>query len=577
MKMLRDDRMSDSVTVLRFEQEARICARFRHPNLISVYDYDTTDSGVPYLVMDYVSGVTLRKLLEARAKLTSSEAIGLALQLCDALAYVHDSELVHRDLKPENLLISEESNGNSLLRILDFGIAKDAGVFSEIQRLTQTGEVFGTPEYMSPEQCSGGDIDSRSDIYSLGCILFEILSGRPPFRGAFMEVMEKQVDDTPVFAVTEVECPDRLKGIVLRCLEKEPDRRYQSAADLKSDLLFVQHKTAQPQVKPLAVAAGALVLAGALSLPFFFLGNHSEVRKSPEREARASIMPEVMLAQIIDSSGGETDDSLAESLLNKTFRSSAVATQDRVFAAFLLLDDLSFKYRRTATKFDSEILSQMNSTILGVSRLTNGIDSSEENRQVFFCAAQCHHILSECLRARAYEYEGLSSRRVLSDSPVPRMTLSETNEKDPKLQRIYMDSLIASRKAVSLVEKIELGSSYEKLVVSYFYQGLGASQIALRKYEEGLESLETVERLASATPGYRSLESYAYLQEYFGHVFFYKRDYRKAVEHFQQAIAIFSQRRTYARQYTGILRYLNSAVEDCRTRIDKGRRRSQSG
>jgi len=234
VKLLHPHLVKDPISVQRFQQEAKAAASLSHPNIITVYDFGVTEEGLAFLVMDYLEGPSLGDLLDRTGPVPSEEALDIFRQVLKGLCHAHRKGVVHRDLKPRNMVLAVDEDGTVQVKIVDFGIAKvipqDGG---ESQHLTQTGEVFGSPIYMSPEQCSGMPLDARSDIYSLGCVMFEVLAGAPPFLGKnAVETMSMHVNDTPpeikqIAPSTNV--PKDLQDVIFGCLEKQQKKRYQTA------------------------------------------------------------------------------------------------------------------------------------------------------------------------------------------------------------------------------------------------------------------------------------------------------------------------------------------------------------
>ena len=242
VKLLHKHLISDPVSIQRFQQEAKASSSLTHPNIITVYDFGITeDEGLAYLVMDYLEGPSLGDLIDEGGPLHEKEALDLFRQITRGLVHAHGKGVVHRDLKPRNLVLTVQEDGDVLVKIVDFGIAKmlpREGV--ESQHLTQTGEVFGSPIYMSPEQCSGQPLDARSDVYSMGCVMYEVLTGIPPFIGQnAVETMSMHVSETPPpfsEVAPNLKISARTEELVMACLAKKPKKRIQSAADLLDEL-----------------------------------------------------------------------------------------------------------------------------------------------------------------------------------------------------------------------------------------------------------------------------------------------------------------------------------------------------
>lgn len=241
VKVLHKHLIADAVALQRFQQESQAASSLSHPNIVTVYDFGI-EEGQAFFVMDCLEGPTLQDVLEKQERINANEAISILVQLCDGLEHAHRKGVVHRDLKPSNLVLMPQENGSQLLKIVDFGIAKlmPSEDGKTRQALTQTGEVFGSPLFMSPEQCMGRAPDLRSDIYSVGCLMYEALSGVPPLMGdTSFETMTKHVNEMPLAfkqVNAELQIPPALEAVVFRCLQKDPDDRYQSAAEIINDL-----------------------------------------------------------------------------------------------------------------------------------------------------------------------------------------------------------------------------------------------------------------------------------------------------------------------------------------------------
>jgi serine/threonine protein kinase len=238
-----DKSCMSEIAVRRFQQEARTAFSLNHPSIIAVNDFGVLDDHSPFLVMELVRGETLGERLKRAGPLTLEEAIPIFVQVCFGLAYAHECGVVHRDIKPNNIMLVEgmPPGSEGSVKIVDFGIAKftqhEGG---EMQALTRTGEIFGSPFYMSPEQCSGGRIDHRADIYSLGCVFFEALTGAPPCLGenALTTMMKHQTEPASTLKQGSLgkDFPPAIEDIVAKMLAKSPDNRYQNLGKVAHDL-----------------------------------------------------------------------------------------------------------------------------------------------------------------------------------------------------------------------------------------------------------------------------------------------------------------------------------------------------
>lgn len=241
VKMLQPQLVKDSTTVKRFEQEAKAASKLMHPNIITLHDYGFVGE-VPYLVMDFVQGTSLSELLKSGGQLGVLRSINIFAQVCDALEHAHRNGIVHRDLKPGNIMLIQTEQNEDFVKVVDFGVAKILEIGEEDkQRLTSTGEIFGSPVYMSPEQCEGRDLDGRADLYSMGIVMFETLTGKLPLAGKnVIETITKHLNERPPSfnqVRPDLYFPDRLEAAVMRALEKNPDDRHQSMLELKNELL----------------------------------------------------------------------------------------------------------------------------------------------------------------------------------------------------------------------------------------------------------------------------------------------------------------------------------------------------
>ena len=239
IKVMTQAMASDPDAIARFNREAANAARINHPNVCAIYDFGETEDGVIYLAMEFIEGESLSDLVQREGALTLERAFNIAKQTADALQIAHEMGIVHRDLKPDNIMIAPGRGGSDLVKVVDFGIAKAMGG-EEGQNVTKTGLVVGTPEYMSPEQLSGDVLDGRSDLYSLGLVLYRMVTGTLPFPAdTAQEMMIKRLTDDPLplnEALPGAAFPDALQRTMDRALARMPSDRYETAVEFANDL-----------------------------------------------------------------------------------------------------------------------------------------------------------------------------------------------------------------------------------------------------------------------------------------------------------------------------------------------------
>ncbi len=241
IKIIKRRHAADPVALKRFQLEAEAASMLQHPNIIEIYDYGVTQDNLPYIVMEYLAGESLDDVLERHRFLHFEQAIPIFIQICDALAHAHEKNVLHRDLKPDNIMLHELEDRTFIVKLLDFGVAKLLpGTGRSVEKLSITGEICGSPLYMSPEQCMGQALDLRSDIYSLGCVFYETLCGRLPCNGdSLFQVVMRQVNDLPPpfsQVAPDIAIPEELEAVIMKCLSKERALRFETVKELKRRL-----------------------------------------------------------------------------------------------------------------------------------------------------------------------------------------------------------------------------------------------------------------------------------------------------------------------------------------------------
>ena len=236
VKILRGDLAEDEKFVRRFQREANSASSLKHPNIVEVYDVGE-DDGKYFIVMEYINGKTLKSLIKKRGILTLEEVIDIMLQLTSAVSCAHDSYIIHRDIKPQNVMILEDGR----VKITDFGIA----MALNNNELTQTNSVMGSVHYLPPEQASGSGSTIKSDIYSLGILMFELLTGKLPFKGEnAVEIAIKQMrEQIPSVRSISPDIPQSVENVVLRACAKNPKNRYENAREMFEGMFYAIRKS----------------------------------------------------------------------------------------------------------------------------------------------------------------------------------------------------------------------------------------------------------------------------------------------------------------------------------------------
>jgi eukaryotic-like serine/threonine-protein kinase len=444
VKVLRADLARDPSFYLRFRREAQNAAALNHPAIVAVYDTgeaETPNGPLPYIVMEYVEGVTLRDIVHNDGPMEPKRAIETIADACQALNFSHQHGIIHRDVKPANIMISK----TGAVKVMDFGIAR---ALADANSVTQTAAVIGTAQYLSPEQARGEKVDARSDVYSLGCVLYEILTGEPPFIGdspvavAYQHVREDPVPPSQRHAGISPE----LDAVVLKSLAKNPDNRYQSAAEMRADLIRVHSGEAPeaPKVLTDAERTSLLTSAGPMDRtpPTEQMPNH---QRGYDRDRGQSIgrwliavailaVLTVVVTIAINMIGGHTRDVQVPDVTGQASADAVVALQNAGFKT------------RTQQKPDSKVPPDhvigtdpaANSSVGAGDEITLNVSTGPEQREVPDCAtgtltaAQCIEKLKDAGFARFKQAPSASTPeqkdKVVGTIPPANQTSAITNE-----------------------------------------------------------------------------------------------------------------------------------------------------
>ncbi|MBK9145391.1 MAG: protein kinase [Candidatus Melainabacteria bacterium] len=284
---------ADPDAVIRFQQEARAVSRLSHPNIIGIMDFGLLDDSQPYLVMDFVDGMSLGSFMEQSGPLDPEIVIEILCQVCDGMSHAHERGVIHRDLKPSNLMLEGNPAEQIQIRILDFGVAKlEESQAEETGFQTRTGTMVGSPYYMSPEQIRAEAVDARSDIYSLGCIAYQMVSGTRPFDGeTYVQTVTAHLELPPAMLVAREDKSGALNSVILKCLAKNPDERFASMTELKEALLACRAE--EPLPVPVRKEIPAPLVAASILLLILIVGGLGFSQLSKKEEPILPVRPVV--------------------------------------------------------------------------------------------------------------------------------------------------------------------------------------------------------------------------------------------------------------------------------------------
>ena len=364
IKVLRRDLISDQTAAERFRREARAASRMQHRNIVYISDFGSLKDGRLYLVMEYIPGDELATVIGTEGQLPAERAARVLLQVADALDYAHDKGVVHRDLKSENVILTTERHRNDVVKILDFGLAKILYGAGNLDTITFKGQIFGTPEYIPPEQIVGDEVDQRADIYAMGVLAFELITGKTPFTGSLMELLvahRKLTPPVPSEFAPEVDVPTCFDEIVGRAMQKRPEDRYQRASDIARILRdFLISKKNRGAVLDsdieLMTPAGPITQPGGIQLPSTVTPTPREGPPVQMREPEPS--PEALRETLVTQPGpGATTDPGRQEVrkhLRHQLQQLAAALKTRDLAPDSLSDALDQSLRVEEQAFESE-------------------------------------------------------------------------------------------------------------------------------------------------------------------------------------------------------------------------------
>lgn len=274
LKTLLPHLLENDESVKRFQREAQSIGDIKHSGVVQVYEFNIANQ-TPYIVMEYLEGEDLGSIIETEKVLSYERAVPIFIKICDALKTAHGKGVIHRDLKPSNVLVIEQDGEKDIVGVVDFGLAKFMPhANKDVKSLTATGQIFGSPPYMSPEQCQGESLDERADIYSMGCLMYETLTGKPPLIGETpVATVMKQMTEEPRPPGRLAEVPPKMEAIILKALRKNPDTRQQSMNELYDELKEFAHlQNIGMEYKPVGISTQILRLNNRIPKKYLIIG-----------------------------------------------------------------------------------------------------------------------------------------------------------------------------------------------------------------------------------------------------------------------------------------------------------------
>ena len=492
LKILRKGLVEDEFLVERLRREAQACAMLAHPNIVSVFDFGVTDNGFPFIVMEYLEGQDLAHIIDQKTQMDLTRVMKLVIQLCDGLGYAHQKGVIHRDLKPTNVIVTNPGTESETLKVVDFGIAKMDLPGGEMQHLTQTGEVLGSPAYMSPEQIQGQKIDQRSDIYSLGCIIFELLTGKQLFRGHTMfATLEANLHQSP----PEIELKPgddplkkKLYEIMERCLAKDREDRYESLIAVKQEIL--QLSKAPPENRlagRIPILSSFIFLGIIISMMAYIVSIKASagdaVRVKENLVAKVNSFEDLFVGRIYDL--GASDEAAKQEFMKVITSSKDVNARLAASIEFMKRsrEDLAKTRPSELPKLIEDVGSVKN-------RAVRWIEESIEDDSVSLNKYIAAHVLYEYAEALE-DAVPLSKKRYIASHGGGNDTIGLV-KKSPELKQLYDKILKGFQKAIEILEL----ETREGMILADYYAELADSQDDIGMFEPAIKNIKHAISLA---------------------------------------------------------------------------------
>ncbi|NIM58167.1 MAG: protein kinase [Candidatus Aminicenantes bacterium] len=517
LKLIKPDVASDKKTIERFSNELKMARKIAHRNVCRMYDLGE-EKGTHYITMEYVPGEDLKRLIKKVGQFSAGKTIFMARQVCEGLAEAHRLRVVHRDLKPQNIMVDEDGNA----RIMDFGIARTV----KGKGLTGAGVMVGTPEYMSPEQAEVKEVDQRSDIYSLGVILYEMVTGRVPFEGEtpLGIAMKHKSEAPPDPRQINAQLAEDLSRVIMRCLEKDKEKRYQSAGEVRSELLNIEKgmpttERIVPEKRPItsreitvkfsirklfipAVVVIAVAIIGLIIWRFI-------PRKQPL--PAPSDKPSLAIVYFENNSGDESLDHWRKALCELLIADLTQSKYIRVLSSDKLLDILSSLNQIEAKSFSSKVLKEVAARGGSTHILRGGFTKAGEQYRI------------DAILQEAATMESVGSDRI--EGRGEESFLSMVDELTRKVKAHF--ELSAEEIAGDIDEEVEKITTSSPEALKYYIEG--------RKYHGTFDykrSIELIEKAVDVDPDFAM--AYRSLAQSYGNIGF--RPKRK--EYMQKALEL---------------------------------------